>query len=305
LKNPIVVGSRGSRLALIQTQSVLDGLTRLHPGREFRLAKIRTTGDIKARTPLSEISSHGVFVKELQSQLLEGRIDVAVHSLKDLPLRGHPGLTIAAVTPRVDPRDVLVSRGKTLSELDPGSSVGTGSPRRKSQLLAVRPDLTVTQIRGNIETRLRKVSDGEVDGIVVAAAGLVRLGMEDRVTEYLSTENFLPEPGQGALAVEIRSGDEDVFELVRPLHHEPTWTCVSAERAFALALGGGCSAPVACLGAVIGTRLELRGMIAEGGRVFFAFEEGEAGLAEVIARRLAEGLKKSAAAGAAGRSGEK
>ena len=304
MRNPIVVGSRGSRLALVQTQSVLSGLTHLHPGREFRLVKIRTTGDIKARTPLSEISSHGIFVKELQAQLLEGRIDAAVHSLKDLPLLGHPGLTIAAVTPRADPRDALVSRGKTLSELDPGSSVGTGSPRRRSQLLAVRPDLMISEIRGNIETRLKKVSEGQVDGIVVAAAGLIRLGWEERVTEYLSIENFLPEPGQGALAVETRGGDRDIFELVRPLHHEPTWTCVSAERAFALALGGGCSAPVACLGTVSGSRLELRGMVADAGSVFFASEEGEAGIAEIVAQRLAGSLKKSAAAGA-GRSGEK
>jgi len=290
VKKHIIIGSRGSRLAEIQARSVLTRLANIYPDVEFSLTKIATKGDQQKTVPLGRISGYGVFVKELQEALLDGRIDLAVHSLKDMPTQIPQELSLAAVTERLDPRDALVSRGGRLNELAPNSVIGTGSPRRTAQLLAYRSDLRVQGIRGNIDTRLRKVSSGEVDGIIVAAAAMIRLGWEDRITEYLPLDHFLPQAGQGALGLEIRAEDDEMLTLVQPLHHESTWQSVVAERSFVQAMGGGCSAAIAALGTVTGNTLRLQGMAASSNGILYASEEGDVLASEQVAGRLAQRL---------------
>ncbi|MFC2003280.1 hydroxymethylbilane synthase [Chloroflexota bacterium] len=290
MKKYITIGSRGSRLAEIQARSVLSTLASIYPDIKFSLTRISTRGDRQKSVPLHRISGYGVFVKEIQKALLENRIDLAVHSLKDLPVETPPGLSLAAVTERLDPRDALVTQGIKLDKLSPGSTIGTGSPRRTAQLLAYRNDLDVKEIRGNITTRLRKVSDGEVDGVIVAAAAMIRLGLEDRITEYLPLEYFLPQTGQGALGIEIRAGDWEMTGLVQPLNHEPTWRSVVAERAFLQALGGGCSTAAASQGRVSGDTLRLQGMVVSQSGILYASEEGSALAPEEIAKRLSQRL---------------
>lgn len=290
MKKHIIIGARGSRLAEIQARSVLTRLANIYPDVEFSLTKIATKGDQQKTTPLGRISGYGVFVKELQEALLDGRIDLAVHSLKDMPTQIPHQLHLAAVTERLDPRDALVSRGGRLNELAPNSVVGTGSPRRAAQLLAYRSDLRVQGIRGNIDTRLRKVSSGEVDGIIVAAAAMIRLGWEDRITEYLPVAYFLPQAGQGTLGLEIRAGDDEMLTLVQSLHDEITWQSVVAERSFVQAMGGGCSAAIAALGTVVGNTLRLQGMAASSNGILYASEEGDVLASEQVAGRLAQRL---------------
>ena len=286
----VTIGSRGSRLAVLQAESVLARLKQANPDVKFSLSKITTGGDRQKTVPLHRISGYGVFVKEVQEALLDGRIDLAVHSLKDLPVQIPHRLSLAAVTERLDPRDVLVSLGSKLNELAPDSAVGTGSPRRTAQLLACRSDLKVQGIRGNIDTRLRKVSNGEVDAVIVAAAAMIRLGWEDRITEYLPLDLFLPAVGQGALGIEIRADDREMLTLVQPLNHEPTWQSVVAERTFLHALGGGCRAPIAALGTISGGALMLQGMVisASGSRILRATEGGSAIAPQQVGTRLAQ-----------------
>jgi hydroxymethylbilane synthase len=231
-----------------------------------------------------------VFVKELEKALLDGEIDLAVHSLKDLPTEIPYGLFLAAATTRLDPRDVLISRAGKLAGLAPGSKIGTGSLRRSVQLLALRPDLEICGIRGNIDTRLRKVSEGEVDGIIVAAAALIRLGWQDKTTEYLPIEHFTPAVGQGALGIETRSEDKETASLASAINHEPTWQSVTAERTFLRALGGGCRAPIAALGIVSDGVLKLSGMVAsvDGVHILRATEEGDALAPEQVGKRLTQ-----------------
>lgn len=288
MKRHVTVGSRSSRLAVIQAESVLAELRKAHPEFEFSLIKIITEGDRHKSVPLDQVAGRGTFVKEIEKALLDGRIDIAVHSLKDLPTQIPPGLCLAAVTARLDPRDAFVSRGKKLSALMPGSIIGTGSIRRSVQLLAYRPDLKVRAIRGNIETRLRKVWSGELDGVIIAAAAMIRLGCEDKITEYLSVEHFLPEVGQGALGIEIRSEDKEIAELVHVLNDEPTWHSVVAERVFLQTLGGGCRTPITALGTVIGTVLRLEGMIVNGNNFLRASMEGSVSAPENVGRQLAQ-----------------
>jgi hydroxymethylbilane synthase len=238
-----------------------------------------------------------MFVKELEQALLDGRIDIAVHSLKDVPTELPPRLCLRAVTGRLDPRDALVASSR-LSELASGASIGTGSLRRTVQLMGCRPDLRARPIRGNIDTRLGKVLSGEFDGVIVAAAAMLRLGWEERITEYLPLEHFLPAVGQGALAIEARVDDADIAALVSPLNNITSWQGITAERAFLHALGGGCRAPVAALGTVNGSKLRLEGMVASisGQRVLRAAEEGSAQSAEQIGARLAEKMQGMGAA---------
>ncbi len=293
MRKRIVVGSRGSRLAQLQAQSVLAELTSIYPGLDFSLVKVVTKGD-RGKAPFKPFLGTGVFVKELQEALLKGEIDIAIHSLKDLPLKSPEGLLVAAVTSRLDPRDVFISRGSRLAELSSGSLIGTASPRRTFQLLSYRPDLKVEPIRGNIDTRVRRVMDGEYDGIIVAAAAIIRLGWQDRITEYLPLEHFLPQAGQGALGVEIRAGDEEMEKLVKPLHHEPTAQSIGAERALLQALGGGCSEAIGALGTVSGARLKLQGMVVRKGKAIYESEEGSALEFEKVALKLAEKFKAKA-----------
>lgn len=284
------IGTRGSKLAVIQAQELQNHLAKLFPELKTNLVKIRTTGDRNVTAPLDEFAGQGIFVKELEKALLDERIDLAVHSLKDLPTEIPAGLRLAAVTTRLDPRDVLVSRAAKVSELATGSKVGTGSRRRAVQLLAIRPDLQVCNIRGNIDTRLGKVSNGEFDAIIVAAAGMIRLGLQDRISEHLPIEHFTPAVGQGALGIEIRSEDKEVLSLVLKISHKPTWQAVTAERAFLQELGGGCRAPIAALGTISAETLRLAGMVAgaEGVHIIRATEEGYASNPEQVGKRLAQ-----------------
>ena len=291
----IIVGSRGSRLALLQAESVVARIKEVNPDIEVNIIKIVTTGD-RSRRRLNSTGT-AIFVKELEQALLEGRIDLAVHSLKDLPTELPPRLCLRAVAERLDPRDALVAKAK-LDELAPGATVGTGSLRRTVQLMGCRPDLQARPIRGNIDTRLGKVLSGEFDGVIVAAAAMLRLGWEDKITEYLSLEHFLPAVGQGALVVEARVDDMDIAALVSPLNNLTTWQGITAERAFMHALGGGCRAPVAALGTVNGNKLRLEGMVASisGQNMLRATEEGSAQSAEEIGARLAERMMGMGAA---------
>lgn len=291
----LVVGSRGSRLALLQTESVVARIKEANPDLDVGISKITTTGD-RSRSRLDSMGT-AMFVKELEQALLDGRIDIAVHSLKDVPTELPPRLCLRAVTGRLDPRDALVASSR-LSELASGASIGTGSLRRTVQLMGCRPDLRARPIRGNIDTRLGKVLSGEFDGVIVAAAAMLRLGWEERITEYLPLEHFLPAVGQGALAIEARVDDADIAALVSPLNNITSWQGITAERAFLHALGGGCRAPVAALGTVNGSKLRLEGMVASisGQRVLRAAEEGSAQSAEQIGARLAEKMQGMGAA---------
>ena len=287
MRTSIVVGSRGSRLALIQTESVVAKIREVNPCLEVSIRRIVTAGDRDHHTRLDRIGV-AVFVKELEEALLDNRIDIAVHSLKDVPTEIPSGLRLLAVTERLDPRDVLVARSR-LDDLPVGSRIGTGSLRRSVQVSGYRPGLVVDSIRGNVDTRLRKVYSGEFDGVILAAAAVLRSGWEDKVTQYLDLEHFLPAVGQGALVVEARCDDKEMTDMVSPINHLPTWQSVAAERAFLRALGGGCRAPIAALGTVDSGKLKLRGMVADAstGRALRAQEEGDAGLPEEVGVRLA------------------
>ncbi|MFN8470994.1 MAG: hydroxymethylbilane synthase [Anaerolineae bacterium] len=239
------VGTRGSTLALTQTGLVVSALQTLHPGLDFTTHIIHTQGDRNQHSSLQAIGGQGAFVGEIESALLRGEIDLAVHSMKDMPAAERPGLALHPALERQDPRDVLISRGHVpLVELPSGARVGTGSARRIAQLRQLRPDLTILDIRGNVDTRLRKLDAGEYDAIVIAAAGLLRLGLEGRVTEYFRVEDMIPAPGQGILAVQTRD-DEWLRGIVTPLVHRQTQVAARAERAFLARLGAGCQLPVA------------------------------------------------------------
>ena len=241
---PIRVGSRGSPLALIQDDEVISRLKAIHPGLEFEVVSVRTRGDANPSAPLAGMGL-GVFVRELEERLRAGDLDLAVHSLKDMPTALGDGLALGAVLPRQDPRDALVNRwGLPLRELPAGARIGTSSPRRAAQLRRYAPDIVVVPIRGNVETRLRKAAGDEADGAILSAAGLRRLGLEGQVAEYLSPQRFVPPPGQGALAVEVRADDSRMLELLAPAEDANTRYETAAERAFLETLGGGCQNPV-------------------------------------------------------------
>ena len=243
-RTTVRVGTRGSRLALIQTELTLDKLRPAHPDVDFEVVTVTTQGDANQTAPLAGMGL-GVFVKEIERRLEIGEIDMAVHSLKDMPTVLPDGMAIGAVLERADPRDVLVSHlGKTLADFPAGGRIGTSSPRRLAQISERRPDLEIVPIRGNVDTRLRKAAGEECDGTIVAAAGLVRMGLADVITEYLSPEEFVPPPGQGAMTVEIRADDLRMTELVSAADHGATAAAVAAERSFLEALGGGCQVPV-------------------------------------------------------------
>ncbi|PRX39470.1 hydroxymethylbilane synthase [Planifilum fimeticola] len=292
----VSVGTRQSALALTQTQWVMDRLRKLQPDWEWRVEKILTKGDRILHVTLSKLGGKGLFIKEIEGALLEGRIDLAVHSMKDLPAEMPEGLAIAAVTPREDPRDCLISRsGAGLDELPAGAVVGTSSLRRQAQVLVRRPDLVVKPVRGNVETRLRKLEEGQFDAIVLARAGLSRLGLEDRITEVLAVDKMVPAVGQGALAVQCRGGDESVFRLIRRINDPETEKAVRAERAFLHAFQGGCHLPVAAYAQVEGEKVLLDGLVAspDGRRVLRDRQEGNG--AEEVGCRLAEKLLRQGA----------
>lgn len=255
----VTLGSRGSALALAQTRWVAERLQEAHPGLEVAVEIFSTAGDRIQNRPLPAIGGKGLFTRELEEALLDGRIDGAVHSLKDLPTEMAPGLALGAVPARENPADLLVSRfGGGLADLPPGALVGTSSPRRRAQLARLRPDLRFTDLRGNVTTRLRKVREGVVDATVLAAAGLARLGLLEEADGWaLPPELMLPAPGQGALALQLRDGDARMAELAAALHDPETAHAVAAERAVLAALGTGCSAPVGALARMEGDMLVL------------------------------------------------
>jgi len=241
---PLRVGTRGSALALRQTEETINRLRSCHPGIQVEVVTVRTQGDADQSSPLAAMG-RGIFVTEIERELLAGRLDLAVHSLKDLPTVLPPGLVVGAVLPRQDPRDVLVNRwGCRLAQLPAGARIGTSSPRRQAQLRDACPQVSVLPIRGNVETRLKKAVGEDYDGAVLAAAGLIRLGLTEHVAEYLSPQQFVPPPGQGVLAVEVRADDDLLLELLHPVEDATTRYAVAAERAFLEKLGGGCQVPV-------------------------------------------------------------
>jgi hydroxymethylbilane synthase len=247
----IIVGTRQSALALTQTNWFIQQLESLGLPFTFELKKIVTKGDKILDVTLSKVGGKGLFVKEIEQALLDREIDLAVHSMKDMPAILPKELTIGAVPKRVDPRDILISKdGKTLNELPQNAKVGTSSLRRSAQLLAFRPDLQIEAIRGNIDTRIRKLHEEQFDAIVLAAAGLERMGWKGKVTEFISTELCVPAVGQGALGIECRANDQEVLDLLSRLHDEETGIAVRAERAFLATLEGGCQVPIGAYGQV-------------------------------------------------------
>jgi hydroxymethylbilane synthase len=288
----LTIGTRSSKLALVQAEIVRAALLRLRPDLDIRLEHITTKGDVVQDRPLSEIGGNGLFVTQIEDALRAGRVDIAVHSAKDLQSMMPPDMMLAAFLPRADTRDVLVSRDDvTLSKLPPGARVGTSSPRRTCQLRALRSDLTVLDIRGNVDTRLRKLRDGQYDAIVLAAAGLERLGMLDCVTEWFPTDVMIPAVAQGALAVEVRAGDSFTLDLVSRINDPTTFTVVRAERAFLAHIGGGCSLPVGAYATASQGEIRIVGMIGSvDGHVIRGDQVGDGGEPEQVGIMLAERL---------------
>ena len=258
----LIIGSRGSRLALWQAEQAKARLIELNPGLEIQIEVIKTTGDVKP-DPLSVIGGKGVFTKELEDALLDKRIDIAVHSLKDLPTILPERLAISAICEREDPRDALVMRegshAQSLRGLPAGSVVGTSSQRRLAQLVALRDDLVVKDLRGNVDTRVRKLDEGQYNALILASAGLIRLGLENRISAPIATVEILPAVGQGAIAIETRTDDLVAVEATSKLNHRETELRCRAERAFLRGLGGGCQFPIAGHATVAGQTLQLEG----------------------------------------------
>lgn len=258
----LIFATRPSTLARWQTQWVIHALKNIHPNLECEEKIITTQGDKILDKPLPEIGGKGLFTQELESELLGGAVHCAVHSLKDLPVENPAGLTVGCIPLRAEVRDALISKNNyTVDTLPAGASVGTSSLRRAAQILARRPDVRTESLRGNVDTRLRKALDGQYDAIILAGAGLTRLGLDNHVTEWLALDLMLPAPGQGALAVQCRLDDRETLDLLAPLEDQATRKAVTAERAFLSGLGGGCSVPVAAYAKVEGKTILLTGLV--------------------------------------------
>nr|BAM17291.1 porphobilinogen deaminase [uncultured bacterium] len=294
------LGSRGSPLALWQTRTIAEALQSHHPGLQTEIVIIRTEGDRNRQDPLSKIGGQGVFVREIEAALMRGDIDIAVHSMKDMPTEQPSTLHFPVVPARGDVRDAYIARDGQPLTSSSGSRgslrIGTGSLRRQAQLLAANTDLELREVRGNVDTRLRKMREGEVDGLVLAAAGLIRLGRETEITEYLPLDVMLPAVGQAALGVQTRCGDA-VEALLAPLHDVATGWAVTAERTFLAHLNGGCMVPIAAFGACRGDRLHLQGLVSSprGEQVLRHRVEGPCEQAVSLGQTLAEVLLDSGA----------
>ena len=294
----IVIATRESQLALWQAEHVKARLMALHPGLEVELLGMTTQGDQILDSPLSRIGGKGLFVKELEVAMAEGRADLAVHSIKDVPMDLPEGFELAAISRREDPRDAFVSnKYPSLEALPQGARVGTSSLRRQAQLRARLPHLNVDTLRGNVNTRLRKLDEGQYDAILLAAAGLKRLGFDQRITALLAPEESLPAVGQGALGIEIRSGNPELAELLAPLNDPETAACVRAERAMSRQLQGGCQAPIGGYAVVRDGQLVLRAFVAdlEGIRFYRATAEGALDQPEQVGLAAAEALARQGA----------
>lgn len=288
------IGTRGSPLARWQANWVARRLRGLHPALDIEIVEVRTEGDRDRNTPLAESGGQGLFTKEIQSALLDGVVDLAVHSLKDLPTTTPEGLVLAAVPPREDLADALIAPvHRRLADLPSGARVGTGSPRRRSQLLNERPDLEIVPLRGNVETRLRQALDGALDAVVLAAAGLVRLGLEGNVTERLEPPRFLPAVGQGALGIECRADDVATLSLVSPVDEPATRLGVLSERALLKELEGGCTLPLGAWGRVVGEELRLDAVLVglDGAPRIAGSQSGPRDQPEALGRTVAELLR--------------
>ncbi|MGH9863914.1 MAG: hydroxymethylbilane synthase [Candidatus Acidiferrales bacterium] len=286
------IGSRGSKLALWQAKHIGERLAR-ECGAEFEIVVIKTSGDNFQSAPVAEIGGKGIFIREIEDALLDGRVDIAVHSMKDVPTATPRGLCFPAVTKREDPRDCLVSRrGESLANLPHGARIGTSSLRRQSQLRYFRKDLQVVEMRGNVDTRMRKLEAGEFDAIVVAKAGLDRLGLGDKIAEVLAPEIMLSAIGQGALAIEARERDEALREMLTSFDDSETRAAVTAERALLTELEGGCQVPLGAWGRIENgaLRLDARVLAADGSECIARNATGSAASAEEIGRRLAREL---------------
>jgi hydroxymethylbilane synthase len=294
------VGTRGSPLALIQAESVAAPLRAL--GADVQIVPVRTEGDRRLEVQLASIGGKGLFVREIQEMLLAGSLDCAVHSLKDLPAETPTGLCLAAFPMREDPRDVLVTRAKgRLEDLRTGAKLGTGSPRRRALALAIRADLVVEPLRGNVETRLRKLESEDLDGVLLAAAGLTRLGLAPAHVQPLDPDVFVPAVGQGVLAVESRADDRRVLSLLGRLDHAATRACATAERACLARLGASCNSPVAAYATRDGSTLRMTALVAsdDGRKVLRATGIGAPDTAERLGRQLADSLLDQGAASVA------
>src|SRR5215472_7712071 len=289
----LVIASRGSQLALWQARWVSAQLTAA--GHECRIDIIKTTGDKITDVPLAQVGSKGLFTKEIEEALLDGRADLAVHSLKDLPTELPDGLVLAAIPEREDPRDAVL--GRKLADLKPGAKVGTSSLRRAAQLRALRPDLTIESIRGNLDTRIRKLDEGPYESIILAAAGLKRLGWANRIAEILSVDRMCPAVGQGALAIEARAAGAG-FDACQALDHAATHAAVTAERGVLGALGGGCQVPIGAHARVMGDTIQLLAIVAspDGAEIIRGESTGPASQADAIGRRLGADLLTRGAA---------
>lgn len=293
MKSSLRIGTRGSQLALWQARWVQAAITRYQPDISVELVIIKTQGDKILDVPLAQVGGKGLFVKEIEEALLEGRIDLAVHSMKDMPAELPAGLVIGAIPARENPHDAFVSvRHGALDDLPDGARVGTSSLRRAAQLKHQRPDLTIVPLRGNLDTRLKKLETTDLDAIVLAAAGLLRLGLSERITHYLSSEQMLPAVGQGALCIETRDDDPRVAPIVGKLDHADTRHAVRAERAFLKRLEGGCQVPIAGHATTAGNQVELCGLVADvdGRRIIKNTRSGPVESAEQLGRDLAEDL---------------
>ena len=290
---PIVIATRESPLALWQAEFIKAELEDLHPGLTVELLGMTTRGDQILDSPLSKIGGKGLFVKELETALLDGRADMAVHSMKDVPMHFPEGLGLAVICQREDPCDAFVSnKFKTLSEVAQGAVVGTSSLRRQCQLQEARPDLVIKSLRGNVNTRLRKMDEGEYDAIILASSGLKRLGMHDRIAEVISPEQSLPAVGQGALGIETRSDDQQIIELLEPLSHRISSNCVRAERAMNNRLNGGCQVPIAGYAVQADGEIYLRALVGspDGKRILRAEGRAKVKEAEQLGEAIADAL---------------
>jgi hydroxymethylbilane synthase len=293
MKQSLTIGTRGSKLALWQANWVKATLEKIHPALDVELLIIKTKGDKILDVPLAKVGGKGLFVKEIEEALLDGRIDLAVHSMKDMPAELPDGLTIGAVPERETPWDVLISRNNcTVTDLPKGARIGTSSLRRSSQLLHSRPDLEIVSLRGNLDTRIKKLTSENLDAIVLAAAGVKRLSYEHHISEYIPKDTMLPAVGQGALCIETRLNDPDIAPLTAAMEHRDTRVAVTGERAFLHKLEGGCQVPIAAYGEVHGDRLTLTGMVADldGGIVIKESVSGTAKQALPLGVQLAERL---------------
>jgi hydroxymethylbilane synthase len=293
MKSILRIGTRGSMLALWQANWVKQAIEAQHSHLSVEIQVIKTKGDKILDVPLAKIGGKGLFVKEIEEALLDGGIDIAVHSMKDMPGDIPPGLCIGAVPERENPFDVLItSQGLCLKDLKSGARIGTSSLRRSAQLFHTRPDLNIVPLRGNLDTRLKKLDGHDLDGIILAAAGVHRLGLEDRITEYLPENLLLPAAGQGALCIEIRSNDALTTTAVAGLDHSPSRLVVLGERAFLHRLQGGCQIPIAAYGKTDGSTIILRGLVAslDGKNIISDSVSGPEAKSEYLGIQLAERL---------------